>query len=79
MAEKRSWLKIRDDGGAFGRALCGPACAEGKLGLIAPIAECTIVRQADHGWWHVAGALGLITPESVGILSDNLRARAVRA
>jgi 23S rRNA maturation-related 3'-5' exoribonuclease YhaM len=39
-------------------------------------AECTIVRQADHGWWHLAGALGLITPESVGVLSSNLRARA---
>jgi 23S rRNA maturation-related 3'-5' exoribonuclease YhaM len=22
-------------------------------------AECTIIRQADHGWWQVAGALGL--------------------
>jgi len=40
-------------------------------------AECMIVRQADHGWWHVAGALGLITPESIGALSDNLRARAL--
>jgi putative nucleotidyltransferase with HDIG domain len=38
-------------------------------------AECMIVRQADHGWWHVAGALGLITPETIGVLSDNLRAR----
>jgi 23S rRNA maturation-related 3'-5' exoribonuclease YhaM len=42
-------------------------------------AECMIVRQADHGWWHVAGALGLITPESIGVLSDNLRARALKA
>lgn len=39
-------------------------------------AECMIVRQADHGWWHVAGALGLITPESIGVLSSNLRVRA---
>ncbi len=38
-------------------------------------AECTIVRQADHGWWHVAGALGLVTPETLGALSANLRAR----
>jgi 23S rRNA maturation-related 3'-5' exoribonuclease YhaM len=38
-------------------------------------AECMIVRQADHGWWHVAGCLGLITPESVSVLSNNLRAR----
>ncbi|WP_210348474.1 HD domain-containing protein [Agrobacterium burrii] len=42
-------------------------------------AECTIVRQADHGWWHVAGALGLITPESLGALSGNLRARPQRS
>jgi len=41
-------------------------------------AECMIVRQADHGWWHVAGALGLITPESVSIIADNLRAREPR-
>jgi 23S rRNA maturation-related 3'-5' exoribonuclease YhaM len=41
-------------------------------------AECMIIRQADHGWWHVAGALGLITPESIGALSGNLRAREQR-
>jgi 23S rRNA maturation-related 3'-5' exoribonuclease YhaM len=41
-------------------------------------AECMIVRQADHGWWHLAGALGLITPETVGALSSNLRARSQR-
>src|SRR4051794_26856590 len=39
-------------------------------------AECMIVRQADHGWWHLAGALGLITPESMGGLSTNLRGRS---
>ncbi|WP_454854211.1 HD domain-containing protein [Rhizobium binxianense] len=39
-------------------------------------AECTIVRQADLGWWHVAGALGLVTPETLNSLSSNLRARA---
>jgi 23S rRNA maturation-related 3'-5' exoribonuclease YhaM len=41
-------------------------------------AECSIVRLADHGWWHAAGALGLITPESIGVLANNLRARALR-
>jgi 23S rRNA maturation-related 3'-5' exoribonuclease YhaM len=41
-------------------------------------AECMIIRQADHGWWHVAGALGLITPDSIAVLSGNLRARATR-
>lgn len=38
-------------------------------------AECTIVRQADHGWWHVAGALGLLQPDTLGGLAGNLRAR----
>jgi len=41
-------------------------------------AECMIIRQADHGWWHVAGALGLVTAETVGVLSSNLRARNQR-
>jgi putative nucleotidyltransferase with HDIG domain len=40
-------------------------------------AECTIIRQADHGWWMIAGALGLVTPDSVGVLGSNLRARAL--
>ena len=40
-------------------------------------AECTIIRQADHGWWHLAGALGLVTPETVAAPSTNLRALAV--
>jgi putative nucleotidyltransferase with HDIG domain len=39
--------------------------------------ECMIIRQADHAWWHIAGAFGLITPESIGALSANLRARAL--
>lgn len=39
--------------------------------------ECMIVRQADHAWWHIAGALGLITPDSIGALSGNLRARVL--
>ncbi|MEP7456591.1 HD domain-containing protein [Phyllobacterium sp. SB3] len=38
-------------------------------------AECTIVRQADHGWWHVAGALGLVSPDTLGVIAGNLRAR----
>jgi len=38
-------------------------------------AECLIVRQADHGWWQVAGALGLLTPESMASLPSNVRAR----
>lgn len=41
-------------------------------------AECMIVRQADYGWWHVAGALGLVTPDSLKALSDNVRARSIR-
>ena len=40
--------------------------------------ECTIVRQADHSWWHLAGAMGLVTAESMGVLSGNLRARNLR-
>jgi putative nucleotidyltransferase with HDIG domain len=39
--------------------------------------ECTIIRQADHGWWHIAAALGLVVPESMGGMSSNLRARTV--
>jgi 23S rRNA maturation-related 3'-5' exoribonuclease YhaM len=41
-------------------------------------AECTIIRQADHGWWQVAAALDLTTQESVDKMSSNLRARATR-
>jgi 23S rRNA maturation-related 3'-5' exoribonuclease YhaM len=37
--------------------------------------ECMIVRQADHGWWHVAGALGLIREDTVAGLASNLRSR----
>jgi 23S rRNA maturation-related 3'-5' exoribonuclease YhaM len=47
---------------------------EGQFGGVST--ECTIVRQADHGWWHLAGALGLIVPGSMSGLSGNLRARA---
>ena len=38
-------------------------------------AECTIVRQADHGWWHVAAALGLCKPDTLGGLAANVTAR----
>ena len=38
-------------------------------------AECMIVRQADHGWWHVAGALGLVKPDTMAGLAANLTAR----
>jgi hypothetical protein len=34
-----------------------------------------IVRQADHGWWFLAGAVGLLTPKSTAALSPMLRAR----
>lgn len=42
-------------------------------------AECTLVRQADHAWWHLSGALGLVTLDTVSVLSGNLRARPVSA
>lgn len=38
-------------------------------------AECMIVRQADHGWWHVAGALGLVHEATMSGLTSNLRSR----
>jgi hypothetical protein len=38
-------------------------------------AECMIVRQADHGWWHVAAALGLVKPDTMTGLAANLTAR----
>jgi len=40
--------------------------------------ECMIVRQADHCWWFLAGAVGLLTPESTAVLSPMLRARATQ-
>jgi 23S rRNA maturation-related 3'-5' exoribonuclease YhaM len=40
-------------------------------------AECMIVRQADHGWWHVAGALGLVKESTMGGLASNLRSRDI--
>ncbi|NSZ60098.1 HD domain-containing protein (plasmid) [Agrobacterium tumefaciens] len=40
--------------------------------------ECMIVRQADHGWWHVAAALGLADPATLGGLASNLTVRPLR-
>jgi hypothetical protein len=39
-------------------------------------AECMIVRQADHGWWHIAGALGLVQEQTMTGLAANLRSRS---
>ena len=39
--------------------------------------ECIIVRYADHTWWTIAGALGLMKPESMGIADPIIRARAL--
>jgi 23S rRNA maturation-related 3'-5' exoribonuclease YhaM len=40
--------------------------------------ECMIVRQADHGWWHVAATLGLVEPDTVSGLASNLTLRQLR-
>lgn len=37
--------------------------------------ECMIVRQADHGWWHAAAALGLVDETTMSGLAPNLRSR----
>jgi putative nucleotidyltransferase with HDIG domain len=37
--------------------------------------ECYIVRHADHVWWHVAGALGLLKPESLVGVGTMMRSR----
>ena len=37
--------------------------------------ECYIVRHADHTWWHVAGALGLLKPESLVNVGSMMRPR----
>jgi hypothetical protein len=42
-------------------------------------AGCMIVRQADHGWWHVAAALGLVKPDTMAGLAANLTARLPKA
>lgn len=37
--------------------------------------ECYIIRQADHAWWHVAAALDLCRPDTIGFAGPNLRVR----
>jgi putative nucleotidyltransferase with HDIG domain len=39
--------------------------------------ECYIVRHADHTWWHVAGALGLLKPESLSGVGTMMRPRTL--
>jgi putative nucleotidyltransferase with HDIG domain len=41
--------------------------------------ECYIVRHADHTWWHVAGALGLLEPDSLVGVGTMMRARVLDA
>jgi 23S rRNA maturation-related 3'-5' exoribonuclease YhaM len=41
--------------------------------------ECYIVRHADHTWWTIAGALGLIEPESLVNIDKMMRPRALQA
>ena len=38
--------------------------------------ECYIVRHADHTWWHVAGALGLLQPDTLVGVGTMIRPRA---
>jgi putative nucleotidyltransferase with HDIG domain len=39
--------------------------------------ECYIVRHADHTWWHVAGALGLLEPHSLVGVGTMMRPRTL--
>jgi putative nucleotidyltransferase with HDIG domain len=39
--------------------------------------ECYIVRHADHTWWHVAGALGLLKPETLVNVGSMMRPRDI--
>jgi putative nucleotidyltransferase with HDIG domain len=42
--------------------------------------ECYIVRTADHSWWNLAGALGLLQPESMAGEADKMvRPRKTRS
>ena len=56
---------------ALGHSMEGP--------FIGLSAECMIVRQADHLWWTVAGALGLLKSESIGHMGTMLQPRRVRS
>ena len=38
-------------------------------------AECMIIRHADHAWWQVAAALGLLKPESLVQAGPMMRVR----
>ena len=40
--------------------------------------ECMIVRHADHVWWQIAAATGLLKPESLGQAGPMMRPRALR-
>ncbi|MCC0025145.1 MAG: HD domain-containing protein [Hyphomicrobiaceae bacterium] len=39
--------------------------------------ECYIIRQADHAWWHVAAALGLCEPDTIGFAGPTIRVRPI--
>ena len=41
--------------------------------------ECYIVRHADHSWWHVAGALGLLKPDTLIGVGTMMRPRDIEA
>ncbi|HEY5795145.1 MAG TPA: HD domain-containing protein [Bosea sp. (in: a-proteobacteria)] len=41
--------------------------------------ECYIVRHADHTWWHMAGALGLLEKHSLVDVGTMMRARDLDA
>jgi putative nucleotidyltransferase with HDIG domain len=56
---------------ALGHSMEGP--------FIGLSTECMIVRQADHLWWTIAGALGLLKPESIAHMGTMLRPRRPNA
>jgi len=39
--------------------------------------ECMIVRHADHTWWQIAGALGLLRPDSLSSAERMSRPRTI--
>jgi putative nucleotidyltransferase with HDIG domain len=41
-------------------------------------AECTIVRHADHVWWRIAIALGLLDPNTIGHAGPTTTVRKTR-
>jgi putative nucleotidyltransferase with HDIG domain len=52
--------------------VCGHSLEGQHLGLSS---ECMIVRHADHVWWQIAGALGLLKPESLKNIGTMMRPR----